>query len=117
MQNSSSNFIVVTNEVGFSGVFLRLGRNGQLVAVSSLIQDRVKIAKRLAEIEGMLMACNDPARLAEYAQWCRKGKRDFESRLRKVVADLEDRKCLLLAELSEIDQRLDQEELNLEWTV
>lgn len=117
MQSSSNDFICVTNEYGASGRFLQLARNGQVVAVSEVIQNRVSIAKKLAEVEGQLSACNDPARLAELAIFCSTGKRDFELELRKVVANLEARKCRLLAKLLQIDQRLDQEELNVEWVV
>lgn len=117
MESSSNDFICVTNEYSASGRFLQLAQNGQLVAVSEVIQNRVSIAKELAEVEGQLSACNDPVRLAELAIFCSTGKRDFELELRKVVANLEARKCRLLARLHQIDQRLDQEELGLEWVV
>jgi hypothetical protein len=117
MQSSSNDFICVTNEYSASGRFLQLARNGQVVAVSEVIQNRVSIARKLAEVEGQLSACNDPARLAELAIFCSTRKRDFELELRKVVANLEARKCRLLARLHQIDQRLDQEELSVEWVV
>ena len=116
MQTSSDDFIDVTNDVGISGKFIELARNGQLVAVSEAIHDRVKVSRKLVEVEGKLKACNDPAGLAEFEKWCRKGKRNFESRLRKRVADLENQKCLLLAEYRQVDQRIHQKELAVEWT-
>jgi hypothetical protein len=117
MQNSSGDLIDVTNEVGTSGYFMALARNGQLAAVSDAVLNRVKIAKELAEVEGKLNACNDPTSLAEFEKRYRKSKRTFEPRLQKLAADLEDRKCRLLAELRQIDQRLDPEELGGEWAV
>jgi hypothetical protein len=117
MQNSSDDLLDVTNEIGLSGKFLKLARNGQLAAVSSLIQNRVTIAKDLAAVEEKLKACNDPAMLAEFEKWCRKGKRDFEATLCKLAGGLEHRKCRLLGELRQIDQRLDQEEVDVEWAV
>lgn len=117
MQNSSGDLIDVTNEVGTSGKFLELARNGELVTVSDAIHDRAQIATKLAAVEGKLKACNDPARLAEFEKWCRKGKKNFESRLRKLVADLENQKCLLLAEYRQIDQRIHQKEIAVEWEV
>jgi hypothetical protein len=116
MQTSSDDLIDVTNEIGFSGKFLELARNGQLATVSDAIVDRAKIATKLAEVEGKLKACNDPTRLAELEKWCRKRKQNFASRLRNVVADLENRKRLLLAEYRQIDQRIHQKELTVEWT-
>jgi hypothetical protein len=85
--------------------------------VSSLIQDRVNTAEQLVAVEEKLRACNDPAKLAEFEKWCWKGKRDFQSRLPKLAADLEARKSGLLAKLQQIDQRLDQEEFGVEWVV
>ena len=117
MQSSPDDFICVTNEYSASGRFLELAQNGQVVAVSEVIQNRVGIAKKLSEVEGQLSACNDPARLAEFAIFCSTEKRDFEVELRKVVANLEARKCRLLARLHQIDQRLDKEELSVEWVV
>ena len=117
MQNSLNDFICVTNEYSASGRFLQLARNGQLVAVSEVIQNRVSIANKLAEVEGQLSASNDPSKLAELAIFCSTRKRDFELELRKVVANLEARKYRLLTELRQIDQRLDQEELSVEWVV
>jgi hypothetical protein len=117
MQTLSSDLIDVTNEVGMSGKFIELARTGELVAVGSLIQNRVTIAKELAAVEGKLKACNDPAMLAEFEKWCRKGKTNFQSRLPKLAADLEARKSQLLAELHQIDQQLDQKELGANWAV
>src|SRR5450631_1413126 len=115
MQNSSDDLIDVTNEIGISGKFLELARNGQLVTVSDAIHDRAQIATKLAEVEGKLKACNDPTRLAELEKWYRGKRRNFESRLPKLAADLEGQKCQLLAKLRQVDQWLDQEELALEW--
>jgi len=115
MQTSSDDLIVVTNEIGISGVFLGLARNGQLFSLSDAIHDRGETVRNLVEVEGKLKACNNPAKLAEFEKWCRKGKRDFESRLRQVVTALEDRKCQLLDELHKMDQRLDRKELGIEW--
>jgi hypothetical protein len=117
MQNSSSDLIYVTNEVGISGRFMALARNGQLGAVSEAIHDRASITEELAEVEGRLRSCNDPGRLAEFAIWCSTRKADFNSKLQKLVADLEARKCRLLAKLHQVDQQLDQEGLGMEWEV
>ena len=117
MQNSSGDFICVTNDVGMSGRFLELARSGRLVPVSEAIQDRVKIAKELVEVEGKLRACNDPVKLPEFAVWCITRKKNFEPELRKLAANLEARKSKLLAKLHKIDQLLDQEQFVEEWTV
>ena len=52
MQVSSSNLITVRNELGTSGKFLELARNGRLIAVSEGMQYRAAITKELAEVEG-----------------------------------------------------------------
>jgi hypothetical protein len=117
MQTSSDDLIDVTNDVGISGKFIKLERDGKIAVVSEAIRERVKIAKKLAEVEGKLKACNDPAKLAELDTWCRTRKRNFESRLRNIAADLEKRKPALLAKLHDIDQRLVQHEIAVEWTV
>jgi hypothetical protein len=117
MKISSHDLIDVTNEVGISGKFLKLARNGRLVAVSGAIQNRAKIAKELAEVEGKLNACNDPATLSELAIWCSTRRGDFGPKLKKLAANLEYRKCRLLAALRGADQRLHQDELSLEWDV
>ena len=115
MQDSSGDFIDVTNEVGTSGKFLELARNGQLVPTSEAIQERVRIARKLAEVEAKLRACNDPAKLAEFEKRYRKGGRNFESRLKELAANLEAQKSQLLAKMQQIDQQL--VELGAEWTV
>jgi hypothetical protein len=117
MQISSSELITLTNELGASGRFIELARNGQLVAVSEAIWDRVRITKEIADVEGKLRSCNDPARLAAFAIWCSRRKVDFSSRLRDLVAKLEARKSQLLTNLHEVDQRLSQENSSLEWEV
>jgi hypothetical protein len=117
MQISSSDPITLTNELGASGKFIELARNGQLVAVSEAIRDRVRITKEIADVEGKLRSCNDPARLAAFAIWCSTRKVDFSSRLRDLVVELEARKSQLLTKLLEIEQRLSQENPSLEWEV
>jgi hypothetical protein len=117
MRNSSSEFIIVNNELGSSGQFMKLARNGQLMMVSKAIQHRSRLAKALVEIEGQLSACNDQASLAELAIWGLQRKRDFELNLRKLVASLETRKCQLLAEMHQIDQQLAQDHPSVEWTI
>lgn len=116
MQNSSSNFGTFTNELGASGQFIGLARNGNLMVVSKGIQDRAEITKELADIEGKLRSCNDPARLAEFAIWCSTKKVDFSSKLRQLAAKLETQQSQLLVKLSEIDEQLDQEDL-VQWEV
>jgi len=118
MQSSSSEFINVTNSwASASGCFLGLAETGQLMAVSKTIQNRANTAKKLAEVEAQLVACNNPVRLAELLIFCSTAKRDFKSRLRALVTNLEARKGRLLAELSKIDERLDKEHLDLGWAV
>ncbi len=107
MQVSSSNLVTLTNECGGSGKFMELARNGQLMVVSEVIQNRATTTKELAEIERKLRSCNDPARLAEFAIWCTTRKVDFSSTLRQLAARLEVRKSQMLTKLLEIERRQD----------
>jgi hypothetical protein len=116
MSNSSGTFIDVINELGFSGIFLTLARNEQLVPASKAILERERIAKELSEVEDQLRACNNPVSLSELATWCAKGKRDFKSRLTQKAAKLEARKLQLSAKLQQIDQQLAQIDSSFEWT-
>jgi hypothetical protein len=117
VQDSSSNFITVTNELAASAQFIELERNGQLIAASEAIWDRSRVVEELAEVERQLIACNDKRSLAELAIWCLQRRRDFESRLRKLAASLEAQKYRLQTKLQTIDQRLAQAHSSVEWVV
>jgi hypothetical protein len=116
MQVSSMKYMTLTNELGASGKFIELARNGQLIVVSEAICDRSRVVKELTEVERQLIACNDNQSLAELAIWCVHKGRNFESRLRKLAAGLEAQKCRLLTELRTIDHQLAQEHPGVEWT-
>jgi|SRR5579864_503288 len=116
MQSSSGDFINPTNEVGTSGGFLKLARNGQLVTVSSLIQKRAKVAENLIPVEAQLVACNHPTALVEFALWCLKRRKQFAVELPRKVQSLEVRKIQLRTEVERIDQLLAQDESSFEWT-
>jgi hypothetical protein len=117
MQDSSSNFITLTNELGTSGQFIELAQNGQLVPVSEMIRDRATITNELSGVERKLRSCNDPGRLAELAIWCKAKRLDFSSRLRGLVAKLEAQKSQLLTKLRENDEQLNQEDSGVEWKI
>ncbi len=117
MHNSSGDLIYVTNEVGMSGRFLELARNGQLVPVSEKIQDRVKIAKELVEVEGKLKACNDrscwrPLRFGASLE--KRTLRQVYERLQQVskIGNVN-----YWPNCTKIDQLLDRKQFVEEWTV
>jgi hypothetical protein len=117
MQNSSDDFIDVTNDVGLSGKFIRLARERRLEKVCKMVRKREDLVRTLDEVVGALRACHDQVSLARLEKWCRERKRDFEVHLRKTSADAEQKKGKLMLALQEIEQWLAEEELICDWTI
>lgn len=109
--------IVVRNELGTSGEFLKMWRNGQLENVCRLIDERDAIVTSLAEIELTRKSCNSPSALTEFAVCCGQRRRDFARELRKKAANLEDRRARLNAKLRDINERLASAVPRLDFTI
>lgn len=113
---TSNDLIDVATLIGFSGQFLRMGQDGRLITVSSLLLERAKVADDLTQVEWTLLDCNNPVALAQFAVWCMKKKKEFGSELPKKVRALETRKSQLQAKLRDIDAQLPEENADLDWT-
>jgi hypothetical protein len=100
-----------------SGAFIMLARNGKLVTVCEMIQERATITKQIQQVEQELLSLNDPYALAPLGLWHETRNQDFEAELRQRAEKLEMQKCELMAALQEIDEQLAQQNLGFEWTV
>lgn len=100
-----------------SGAFIMFTRNGTLVTVCDMIQERGKIAAELEKIEQQLLSCNNPLALACYARWCEIRKKDFSISLKELAEKLETQKLDLRQALQQIDEQLAQLNGASEWTI
>jgi hypothetical protein len=97
------------NELTGSGKFLMMTQNGNLLAVSEMIQERAKIAAEIRQVELQLLSCNHPEALATLAQWCAARNKHFATELIQRAEKLEARRCELRVALQQTDEQLTQE--------
>jgi hypothetical protein len=98
-----------------SGTFLMLARNGNLMTVCEMIQERATIAADIQRVHEKLLSCNNPLALARYARWCETRKKDFGTALKQLAEQLETKKRELTLALQQIDEQLAQRNMGSEW--
>jgi hypothetical protein len=102
-------FMVASPIVG-SGTLIGMSEKGTLPKALPLVDEHQKTGIKLAEIEALLRACNDPAAWPEFAQYCARRRLNTGNELRKRAGTSERRKKTLLKTLRRIEMQLAETE-------